>query len=127
MASNCVALATALATVFAVSGWSSPGWADASNEIWPELDLYVQLRQRLRLGVETVSHIDPGAGSANVQAGGRIELSLAPLREMLLRTMQPPKQDRATLAIGYRYGAPIAEGTRGGGTTENRLFAEATL
>jgi hypothetical protein len=45
----------------------------------------------------------------------------------LFRTIQPSKQDRATLAVGYRYGAPIAEGSRGGGTTENRLFAEGTF
>jgi hypothetical protein len=126
MTSNGVARAAALATVFAVSGWSSRGWAGTSTEIWPELDLYLQVQHRLRLALETASHIDPSEGSATIQAGGRLELSIAPLREMLFRTIQPSKQDRATLAIGYRYGAPIGDGANGA-SIENRLLAEATF
>jgi hypothetical protein len=100
--------------------------AETSNQIWPEVDLFVQVDNRTRVQLLALSRIAPGSGFASVQAGGQLEFSIRPLQAYLFPTIQRSKKERATLAIGYRSGTPIAEGSLGG-AQENRLLGEATF
>jgi hypothetical protein len=100
--------------------------ADASDQVWPKLSLYLQLSDRTRVELLAQSQIATGSGAINAQAGGELEISMAPLRERLFPTVQLSKKERATLGLGYRGGAPIVEGDKGG-VREHRFLAEATF
>jgi len=104
----------------------APAHAEPLRELWPEFDLYLGLNDRARALLLVQSHIAPAEGFVRGQMGGQIELSVAPLREKLFPTIQPSERERATLAVGFRYGGPIAEETVGG-ARQGRLLAEATF
>jgi hypothetical protein len=115
------------ALVLAVLVSRSPAaGADPSTQLWPRLELGLRTSSRIRFLLAAQSQIAPASGYVAGQVEGEVEMSIAPLRDMLFRTVQPARQERATLGIGYRYGGPIAAGDIGG-SQEQRILVEGTF
>jgi hypothetical protein len=100
--------------------------AATSDQVWPELRLYLPFGDRVRLLLLTEANLDPRSGFLAGDVGADLEVEVSPLRGMLFPTVQLSKRERATLAIGYRrLGIFVADDENE--RRENRFLVEATF
>jgi hypothetical protein len=117
------ALAAAVLLLAAPAGRAG---ATTSDQVWPELKLYLPFDDRVRLLLLAQGRLDPWSGLLAGQVGADLEVAVSPLRAKLFPTVQLSKRERATLAVGYRHLATIvADGAPS--FQENRFLAEATF
>jgi len=109
----------------ALAATSNRAAATTSDQLRPELRLYLAFNERTRLLLRTQVTLAPGAGYVAGLVEGDVQVQVAPLREKLFPTVQVSRRERATLAAGYRYAGTLAEGDFKA-FQENRLLAEVT-
>jgi hypothetical protein len=115
---------TAAALLLAAS--AGRAGAATSDQVWPELKLYLPFNERVRLLLRAEANLDPRSGFLAGEVGAELEVEVSPLRAMLFPTIQLSKRERATLAVGYRrLGAFVSGGESE--PRENRFLAEVTF
>jgi hypothetical protein len=101
-------------------------WAATSDQVWPELRLYLPFNDRVRLLLLAEASLDPRSGFIAGDVGADVEVEVSPLRAMLFPTIQLSNRERATLAVGYRrLGVFVADDESE--PRENRFLVEATF
>jgi hypothetical protein len=100
--------------------------AATSDQVWPELKLYLPFNDRVRLLLLADANLDPRSGFIAGEVGADVEIEVSPLRAMLFPTIQLSKRERATLDVGYRrLGTFVADDESE--PRENRFLAAVTF
>jgi len=91
----------------------------SQSQFWPEVDTYIKLDSRMRL-MFMASRTTDGSTYDSAQIGANLDITLKPIRRVLVQSNDSSKRTYLTFGIGYRYLTNLDK------PSENRALLELT-